>query len=300
MGLYIICTSARTGGNLLCSTLAKINKLGKPGSYAYAYAANEVLNKLNKKEFEEYLKNIPERLELEKRGNLPLSNDLSWLYETNILKNLGSPIERLRFYYDHLKADNMRGYLENIQHSILGGENWGIKILAYDNTGKGFDYFLNHLNQSSPNEHKKHSIQILKELFGEVKFIWLTRRNKIRQGLSRWKAVNTRTWHQYQKEIQDSVNEKLPSIEELNEYALQLTLDDAYWEEFFTKNQVVPLTLVYEDFIQNPEKTIRSILNWLEIKPKKPKYFNGFSQYKLANSNSDHLIEIFYNNSCIL
>ena len=54
MGLYLICTSARTGGNVLCSTLTQTDMLGKPGSYICAYPANEVLTKLSREDFEKY------------------------------------------------------------------------------------------------------------------------------------------------------------------------------------------------------------------------------------------------------
>ncbi len=36
-------------------------------------------------------------------------------------------------------------------------------------------------------------------------------------------------------------------------------------QEFFSEGSVVPLTLVYEDFIQEYEKTLRTVLDFLEL-----------------------------------
>ena len=36
-------------------------------------------------------------------------------------------------------------------------------------------------------------------------------------------------------------------------------------QEFFSEGNVVPLTLVYEDFIQEYEKTLRTVLDFLEL-----------------------------------
>jgi len=85
MGLYLICTSARTGGNVLCSTLTQTGIQEK----------NNTINR---------------------------SSDLAWLHETNLLQNLDGPIERLRFFYEHLKASNMLEYLKNI-HNFLPIKN---------------------------------------------------------------------------------------------------------------------------------------------------------------------------------
>lgn len=299
MGFYVICTSARTGGNLLCSSLGQTRMLGKPGSYLCAYPLHEVLNKLNRSEFEEYLRNVPERLHQEQNNATSRSNDLGWLYETNLLEDLECPIERLRFFYDHLKAPSMREYLINIRHSVLGGENWGIKVLASDSDGFGFDFFIRKLKEGQTNGNSKCNGQLFQEM-GDVKYIWLTRRNKVRQGLSRWKAMHTKKWHQKQKiVVHDKADKELPSIEELNKYVVQLTLDDAYWEEFFTKNRISPLTVVYEDFVSNPDGTIKNALNYLGIEPCNRSYFNGFSEYKMANGNSNGFLNNYYSNSSI-
>lgn len=295
MGLYIICTSARTGGNLLCSTLADTGLLGQPGSFVYAYSANETLVSLSSNEFEQYLITVPNRLQQEQHQGYPPSTDLAWLYTTNLLQALSSPTDRLRYFYEHLKAPDMLEYLRRIRASHLGGQNWGIKILSNDSEGKGFDYFQGSIEQGQPLQDYRPALDILEEAFGEIKYIWLTRRNKVRQALSRWKAMHTSQWHKFKDQQQKStLDTRLPTREELNKHISQLCIDDAYWEEFFTKNGITPLSLVYEDFVRNPEQVILRVLNYLEVKTAGTIHFPGFKQRKMASSNANGYINSYY------
>lgn len=301
MGLYLICTSPRTGGSVFSSTLAQTGILGTPGSYIYAYPANEVLKKLNKREFEEYLKTVPHRLYQEQHITKIYSKDLYWLYETNLFQSFENPIDRLRYFYEHLKASNMFEYLENIRTSALGGKNWGIKILSNDNAyDGGFNYLLRNLRKEESNISKKSDLQLLQEVCADIKFIWLTRRNKVRQALSYWKADNTKIWHQYQKETpKENTEFFFPTKEELNKYVIQVALDDAHWQDFFTESEIIPLNIVYEDFILDPEKTIKIVLKYLEIKSIKNTYFENFSEFKMADEDSDLFVNEYYKTSFI-
>ena len=38
-------------------------------------------------------------------------------------------------------------------------------------------------------------------------------------------------------------------------------------QEFFSEGKIVPLTIVYEDFIQEYEKTVRKVLEFLGLDP---------------------------------
>jgi LPS sulfotransferase NodH len=298
MSFYLTCTTPRTGGNLLCSVLSDTGILGTPGSYVYAYPTCETLAKLPLNRFEDYLSSELNLL-AQQRGKASLNNlELSWLYETKLLDKYGDAENRLRFFYEHLRAHTMIDYLHNIRKSPLGGRNWGIKVSANDSNGRGFDYFFQKLNSLS--SKKNTLIKCLTDNFGEVKFIWLTRRNKVRQALSRWKAINTETWHsKYEKDLKSNKNQK-PSIEELRQFVMQLVIDDSYWEEFFTQNMIDPLTVVYEDFINQPEKTLNSIYDYLDIDKKERSSFENFQYKKMAScSDEENLIEQFYDDEAI-
>ena len=159
---------------------------------------------------------------------------------------------------------------------------------------------MRHLKSTEANTSKKSDLQLLQKVCGNIKFIWLTRRNKVRQALSYWKADNTKQWHKYQKEEStENIKNYLPTKEELNKYIIQVTLDDAHWEEFFSENQIIPLTIVYEDFILNPEQTIKNVLNYLEINLTKEIYFKSFGEFKMATDDSNDFIKEFYKTSYI-
>ncbi len=122
---------------VICSCLAKTGLLGKPGSYFYAYPANEVLHQITPDALEAYLNELPDRLQKEQQAGQEYSRDLYWLYETNLLHHLRDPKERMRYFYEHLRAGNIMDYLDSIRASDLAGEHWGIKILSNDNKYEG-------------------------------------------------------------------------------------------------------------------------------------------------------------------
>jgi trehalose 2-sulfotransferase len=45
--------------------------------------------------------------------------------------------------------------------------------------------------------------------------------------------------------------------------------ESSMWEariqEFFSEGNIIPLTIVYEDFVQEYEKTVRKVLEFLEL-----------------------------------
>ena len=48
---------------------------------------------------------------------------------------------------------------------------------------------------------------------------------------------------------------------------MEASMREAGIQEFFAEGNIVPLTIVYEDFIQEYEQTIHSILDYLKIDP---------------------------------
>ena len=107
-----------------------------------------------------------------------------------------------------------------------------------------------------------------------VKWIWLRRRNKVRQALSWLKMDKTGEWALTSDSpmLQPNMIEK-KSIElditesEISERTIRAMLFDGAWENFFRLNQIEPHTLFYEDFIDPStwEVTVKDILDFLEV-----------------------------------
>ena len=104
-----------------------------------------------------------------------------------------------------------------------------------------------------------------------LKWIYLKRRDKLKQALSDIKARKTGVWH-FTPETSDSDRERVmndgePSKERLAIYALGFYVMEKMWDDFFAKYGITPCVIYYEDFM-NPadwERTVMDVLLHLGI-----------------------------------
>ena len=107
---------------------------------------------------------------------------------------------------------------------------------------------------------------IWEHAFPNSRHIFMTRRNKVRLAVSWWKAAKTLEWHKEQGCVSPSVDlTDAYSYEAINHLYNEASMREAGIQEFFSEGGIVPLTLVYEDFIQEYEETVKRILDYLEL-----------------------------------
>ena len=102
----------------------------------------------------------------------------------------------------------------------------------------------------------------LNALFPELRYIWLTRRNKVRQAVSHWMAIQSGRWHS-----PDAITNPLSEYNyDAIDYLLQeIVIREAVWADYFSQYHITPHVIVYEDYIQDMEGTTRNILEYLNI-----------------------------------
>lgn len=104
---------------------------------------------------------------------------------------------------------------------------------------------------------------LLSFAFPNLHYIWITRRNKIRQAVSLYKALLTGDWGHEVKAVSRKPLEFNPDV--IDHILRQFVIQDAAWEEYFTQSEITPFVVVYEDFVQNYEITALQILKYLDI-----------------------------------
>ncbi len=88
----------------------------------------------------------------------------------------------------------------------------------------------------------------------------------MRLAVSWWKAIQTQEWHRksgshgQSKDLIDAY-----SFDAINHLYNESSMREAGIQEFFGEGGIVPLTVVYEDFIQEYKGTVRRILEYLEL-----------------------------------
>jgi trehalose 2-sulfotransferase len=102
--------------------------------------------------------------------------------------------------------------------------------------------------------------------FPNSRHIFMTRRNKVRLAVSWWKAVMSDEWHRETGQAPASVDlTDAYSFDAINHLYTECSMREAGMQEFFSEACIVPLTVVYEDFIQTYEGTVKRILQYLGL-----------------------------------
>jgi LPS sulfotransferase NodH len=98
--------------------------------------------------------------------------------------------------------------------------------------------------------------------------IFMTRRNKVRLAVSWWKAIKTQEWHRLSGASPKPVDlTDAYSFDAIHHLYRECSMREAGIQEFFSEGNIVPLTIVYEDFVQEYEKTLRKVLEFLGLAP---------------------------------
>lgn len=102
--------------------------------------------------------------------------------------------------------------------------------------------------------------EVLGEVFPNLRYIWITRRHKVRQAVSWEKAIQTGAWAHGMPARPSEY-----SFASLDRRVAEIALQESGWQAFFADHAITPLTVVYEDLEARYEPTARWILDELGI-----------------------------------
>lgn len=94
---------------------------------------------------------------------------------------------------------------------------------------------------------------LLTNLLHDPRYVWVTRRDKVRQAVSLWRALQTRTWrleHPGEDRPTDGLRYSFEGIEHL---ARSLSAEDDAWGEYFDANAIPAVTVAYEDDLERDQ-----------------------------------------------
>lgn len=106
--------------------------------------------------------------------------------------------------------------------------------------------------------------QVLAAAFPNLRYLRLTRRDKVRQGISFYRALETGLWRSSDHDKIDTIEPAfdLAAIDRLVQLSIQ---EDQAWHEYFQRYEIQPFTIAYEDLSAAPEDVVLSILEHLGI-----------------------------------
>ncbi|MEM6320649.1 MAG: Stf0 family sulfotransferase [Bacteroidota bacterium] len=103
-------------------------------------------------------------------------------------------------------------------------------------------------------------------VFPACKHIFLTRRNKVRQAVSWWKAIMTNEWHREiggLAKVNDAAISNKYDFNAIKHLLTETTIRESKIQAFLEEGKAAALTIVYEDFIRDYTGTIKRIGQYL-------------------------------------
>ena len=232
---YLVCATPRSGSTLLCHLLEQTGVAGHPAEYFEALRHSGLPRRPEEYFDRERHANIVERLayrEMPSAGERRTPNPL-WSPDTYD-RYLEWALDQGTTPNGVFGAKLMWGYLGDFAELLRGIE--GLAGLPIP--------------------------ELLERVFPDLRYVQITREDKVRQAVSLWKAVQTQAWRH---DRERSAGEPEFSFRAINYLVRLLTAHDASWDAYFLGLGRRPLKLTYEELAQAPERVVARALEHLGV-----------------------------------
>ena len=158
-------------------------------------------------------------------------------------------------------------------------------------------YHFLHEVQRLPRYQGKHfaARDLLNDVFPNLHYIWIKRRDKVRQAVSLAKAVQTSVWRvTAETPVANPHNKALFSFNQIDLLLRRLQADELAWQKYFSANHIQPFVVEYEDFVLHYEQTAIQILQYLGISDAEAVRFGARSMKKQADEETEQWVQRYY------
>ncbi len=231
---YLVCATPRSGSTLLCDLLDQTGVAGHPEEYFEALLHSGLPRQPHEYFDPDRHSNIVERLAFrEMPDRAPTPSEL-WRPETYD-RYLAWAIGEGTTPNGVFGAKLMWGYLGDFAQLLRGVD--GMAGLPVP--------------------------ELLDRAFPGLRYVRITRQDKVRQAVSLWRAVQTQAWR---RDADRSAGaEPVFSFRAINYLVRLLSAHDASWDAYFLGLGHEPLTLTYEELAEAHEPVVRRVLAHLEV-----------------------------------
>ena len=240
---YLVCATPRSGSTLLCHLLDRTGVAGHPAEYFEALQHSGLPRRPAEYFDRDRHANIVERLafrEMPDEGSRPTPNEL-WDPKTYD-RYLASAIEQGTTPNGVFGAKLMWGYLGDFAQLLRGID--GLAALPVP--------------------------ELFSAVFPNLRYVQITRTDKVRQAVSLWKAVQTQAWRRDAGGAPAAGVELEFSFRAINYLVRLLTAHDAAWDAYFLGLGNRPLKVTYEELAEHREPVVRRVLDHLGIDTPEP------------------------------
>jgi LPS sulfotransferase NodH len=234
---YLVCATQRSGSTLMCELLKSTGVAGRPEEYFEAMRDTGAPPHPR-----EFLHGLPATgVGIRDDPRLPQAPDYSSL-------------SGLPGYRQHLERTFARGTTPN---GVFGAKLMFNQLDELHARAGGLPEFSG-----------LEVAELLERLFRRPRYLWISRRDVVRQAVSMWKALQTRTWRAAEDQTSDRDDTPEPQyrFDAIDHLVRRFETEERGWQTFFSWHGIEPLIIVYEDeLIADPEATVDRALEWLGV-----------------------------------
>lgn len=233
---YLVCATPRSGSTLLCHELGRTGVAGHPEEYFEALRRSGLPRRPHEYFDPDRHANIVERLAFREMPDGAAEPNPLWHPDTYD-QYLDWALTQGTTANGVFGAKLMWGYLGDFADLLRGIEGMGGRPLP----------------------------ELLGRAFPGLRYVQITRQNKVRQAVSLWKAVQTQAWRRETGEHTERQAELVFSFRAINYLVRLLTAHDASWDAYFLGLGYEPLKVTYEELAESTDAVIRRVLEHLGI-----------------------------------
>jgi trehalose 2-sulfotransferase len=224
---YLVCATPRSGSTLLCRALAATGLAGQPEEYFEARRRTGVPRSPRG-----YFRDYARADELALPEERPPGPDYSSLREVGD-------------YREHLAAALANGTGSN---GVFGAKLMWMHVK---------DFVI--LARTLPELEGADLAEILAALFPNIDYVWVRRRDDVRQAVSLWRAIQTQAW----RSDAGSYDRHPPEYDfgAIQHLLSRMRADNEAWGAWFDEQTVAPLELAYEDVDRDLPGAVRTVLD---------------------------------------
>ncbi|MGD9087411.1 MAG: Stf0 family sulfotransferase [Desulfobacterales bacterium] len=135
----------------------------------------------------------------------------------------------------------------------------------------------------------------IRSVFPNLRYIFVLRKDHVKQAISLSKAMQTNQW------TSDDKVERIPEYDyhDIKQQLQYIKNQEEAWKIFFIRENIHPLRIIYEEFIENYEKTISTVFNHLTVQIPPTFIIATPKLKKIADTTNHFWFERFKNDQAI-
>lgn len=145
----------------------------------------------------------------------------------------------------------------------------------------------------NPGQHDGTSAELIARWLPNPRYVHLSRRDVGRQALSWYRALTSNVWWEFEGESQQLARPRYPDFLQVRWLEDLIRQNETEWRVYFDEHGITACEVVYEDMVEEPEATVKSVLSFLSLEVAPERAAPPTRLKRMADSDSDVWYEAY-------